>query len=591
MRGEVEVEKEARKPENSPGERDGGLRRRSFIDGIAALGAGVAGAVLLPDTAAAQPAAGPRRNVVIASDPATVAETTAGRIRGCQRDGIYTFKGVPYGAPASGARRFMPPAKPEPWKGIRNALQYGRVCPTHDAAHFSTDGGNLANSDEDAFLLHRGPAVTVPGEDCLRVNVWTPEIKGSHRRPVMVYMHGGGFSGGNGHDLLSYDGESLARHHDVVVVTHNHRLNVFGYLNLAELGGADYASSANAGMLDLVAVLEWVRDNIATFGGDPRNVTIFGQSGGGGKVIALMAMPSAKGLFHRAIVQSGPYLKALSPSYSARVAELTMSELGLARSQVSELQSVSVERLLGAATEALKKMPSPNRSRLRQMFGDTGWGPTVDGHVLPRHPFDPDAPQISAAVPLLTGTNLHEFVSGVDQMDCYSMTLTEVDRLVREAFGERAARIIDAFRRMYPKAKPFDLYATIAAAPLRRCAFEQAGRKAALGGAPAYAYIYSWRTPMLNDRPGSFHASEIAFAFDNAEICDHYSGVTPQAFALSSQMSGAWVNFARTGNPNHAALPQWPAYTAEERATMYFDTPCRVRNDPEGEGLRLIAES
>jgi para-nitrobenzyl esterase len=584
------MEKDARKPENSPGQRDSHLRRRSFVGGIATLGAGVAGA-LLPDKAVAQPVAGARRNVVIASDPATVAETTAGRIRGYQRDGIYIFKGVPYGAPTSGARRFMPPARPEPWQGIRNALQYGRVCPTHDSAHFSTDGGNLAGSDEDAFLLHRGPAVTVPGEDCLRVNVWTPQIKGSQRRPVMVFMHGGGFSGGNGHDLLSYDGESLARHHDVVVVTHNHRLNVFGYLNLAETGGADYASSANVGMLDLVAVLEWVRDNIATFGGDPRNVTIFGQSGGGGKVVALMAMPSAKGLFHRAIVQSGPFLKALSPSYSARVAELTMSELGLSRSQVSQLQSISVDRLLGAATEALKKIPSPDRSRLRQVFGETGWGPTVDGHILPRHPFDPDAPQVSAAVPLLTGTNLHEFVNGVDQVDCYSMTLAEVDRLVREAFGDRAAQIIDAFRRMYPKAKPFDLYATIAAAPLRRCAMEQAARKAALGGAPAYAYIYAWRTPMLNDRPGSFHASEIAFAFDNAEICDHYSGGTPQAFALSSQMSGAWVNFARTGNPNHAGLPPWPAYTAKERATMYFDTPCQVRNDPEGEGLRLIAAS
>lgn len=585
------MKKEAQLREATPGEPDGGLRRRSFLDGIAALGAGVAGAALLPQTAAAQPAAGAPTNLVIASDPATVAETTAGNIRGYRRNGIYTFKGVPYGAPTSGARRFMPPAKPEPWKGIRNALQYGRVCPTHDAAHTSTDGGNLANSDEDQFLLHRGPAVTVPGEDCLRLNIWTPEIKGSDRRPVMVYMHGGGFSGGNGHDLLSYDGENFARHHDVVVVTHNHRLNVFGYLNLAEMGGQDFASSANAGMLDLVAVLEWVRYNIATFGGDSQNVTIFGQSGGGGKVIALMAMPSAKGLFHRAIVQSGPYLKMLSATYSARVADLTMRELGLSRPQMSELQKISVDRLLGAATEAFKKIPAPAVSRLRQVFGETGWGPTVDGHVLPRHPFDPDAPQVSAAVPLLTGTNLHEFVSGVDQPDCYSMTLAEVDRQVREAFGDRAAAIIDAFRRMYPSAKPFDLYATIAAAPVRRCAFEQALRKAALGSAPAYAYIYSWRTPMLNDRPGSFHASEIAFAFDNADICDHYSGGTPQAMALSSQMSGAWANFARTGNPNHAGLPQWPAYTAKQRATMYFDTPCRLRNDPEGEGLRLIAES
>src|SRR5258708_34882104 len=250
----------------------------------------------------------------------------------------------------------MPPAKPEPWPGIRNALQYGRACPSEDSAHFNTDGKNLANADEDAFLLHRGSAVTVPGEDCLRVNLWTPEINGSHKRPVMVFMHGGGFSGGSGHDLLSYDGESLARNHDVVVVNHNHRLNVFGYLNLGAIGGEEFAMSANVGMLDIISVLDWVRTHIAAFGGDPGNVTIFGQSGGGGKVAALMAMPAAKGLFHRAIIQSGPFLKALSPDYSQRVAELIFDELGLSRSQVKELQKIPVHRLTGAAVEAMKKM-------------------------------------------------------------------------------------------------------------------------------------------------------------------------------------------------------------------------------------------
>src|SRR5438552_12119574 len=293
--------------------------RRRFLGGIAASCAGLAGAAIAssnplpPSPAVAQaalhePHAPCGRSKVVASDEATVVETNAGKIRGFKRNGVYIFKGVPYGASTSGANRFMPPMKPAPWSGIRNALQYGRVCPNQDYAHFNTDGKNLANTDEDAFVLHRGAAATIPGEDCLRLNLWTPEINASHKRPVMVYMHGGGFSAGSGHDLLSYDGESLARNHDVVVVTHNHRLNVYGYLNLANLGGGEYASSANVGMLDLVAVLEWVSDNVATFGGDPGSVTIFGQSGGGGKVVALMAMPAAKGLFHRAIVQSGPFL-------------------------------------------------------------------------------------------------------------------------------------------------------------------------------------------------------------------------------------------------------------------------------------------
>src|SRR5580692_8604311 len=414
--------------------------RRRFLGGIAASCAGLAGTAIassipLPRSPAAaqaalhepQPPCG--RSKVLASDEATVVETSAGKIRGFKRNGIYIFKGVPYGASTSGANRFMPPASPEPWSGIRNSLQYGRVCPSQDSAYFDTDGKNLANTDEDAFVLHRGAAATVQGEDCLRLNLWTPEINGSHKRPVMVYMHGGGYSGGSGHDLLSYDGESLARNHDVVVVTHNHRLNVYGYLNLAGIGGEEFAASANVGMLDIVAVLEWVRDNISTFGGDPGSVTIFGQSGGGGKVIALMAMPAAKGLFHRAIVQSGPFLKALSPDYSGRVAELTMGELGLSKSQVRELQRIPVDRLSGAAVEAMKKMPRPQPS-LRETFGERDWGPTVDGSVLPHHPFDPGAPTISANVPLLTGTNLHEFVNGLDHPDASAMGAEELTRLV-----------------------------------------------------------------------------------------------------------------------------------------------------------------
>jgi para-nitrobenzyl esterase len=577
------------------------IDRRTLLGSMATLGAGLAGSMIAPPklhavSATAQPAAPESsaapcgRTKVGSSDAATVVETSAGKIRGYQRNGIYIFKGVPYGASTAGRGRFMPPAKPETWTGIRNALEYGRVCPSQDSAHFNMDGKNRAGDDEYKFLIHRGTAIVIPGEDCLRVNLWTPEIKGSGKRPVMVWMHGGGFSDGCSQDLLSFDGENLARNHDVVVVNHNHRLNVYGYLNLAAAGGEEFALSANVGMLDIVAVLEWVRTHIATFGGDPNNITIFGQSGGGGKVATLMGMPAAKGLFHRAIIQSGPFLKAQSPDYSAQVAQLVLDELGLSKSQVRELQNVPADRFSGAAAEALKKVPLP-QGVARGSFGESGWGPTVDGRTLPAHPFDPGAPAVSADVPLITGTTLNETVNGIDNPHANDMTVEEMNQRVGKEYGSQSDAIIAAYRKEYPEATPFTLYATIATSRWRYRAFAQAGRKAALAAAPAYAYIYSWRTPVLDNRPGTFHAAELPFVFDNAELLDHYSAGDPAAYVLNKQMSTAWVNFARTGNPNHSGLPHWPAYAADKRATMIFNAPCEVRNDPEAEGLNIITSA
>src|ERR1700733_1007986 len=311
--------------------------RRSLLWG-AVLTAGIACAEDNPPvTASKLPAASPAQ---------PIAETVSGKVRGFAMNGVYAFKGIPYGAPTDGAARFRRPSKPAPWAGVRSCVHYGHMCP--NGFPWNQPADNAPHGDEDAFLLYRA-YFTPSGEDCLRLNVFTPGLAASTRkRPVLVYMHGGGFSGGSGHDLLAYDGENLARGGDVVVVTHNHRLNVFGYLNLAEAGGEEYADSGNAGALDLVAVLEWVRDNISNFGGDPSNVTIFGQSGGGGKVAALMTMPAANGLFHKAIIQSGPFLRFATTEDSALLANAVLSELNIAKPQLARIRDVTIEQLAGA---------------------------------------------------------------------------------------------------------------------------------------------------------------------------------------------------------------------------------------------------
>jgi para-nitrobenzyl esterase len=539
----------------------------------------VAGAALAAETLNvwAAESVGP----MISASSKTVIETESGKVRGYISRGVYVFRGIPYAEPTGGVNRFQPPVKVKPWPGTRSCLTYGPACPS--GLNVREDGDNAPRGDEDNFLLYRTGGWQ-RGEDCLRVNVWSPgPATTGHKRPVMVFMHGGGYTGGSGNDLLSYDGENLARRHDVVVVTHNHRLNVFGFLNLAEIGGERFAKSGNVGMLDNVAVLEWVRDNIASFGGDPGNVMIFGQSGGGGKVSHLMAMPAAKGLFHRAVIESGATLRSGSPETASKTASALLQELNIPASQLEKIQSVSTVALITAQAAALRRLGTSRPGG--------GWGPIVDGKVIPAHPFDPAAPAVSRDVPMLIGTCLNEMVNGVDNLEMDTFTDQELLSRVSQRYGDHAGKIIEAYRKEYPKDSPFGIWAALSAATIRQNSVTQAERKAAQGGAPAYQYIYAWRTPALDGRPGTFHSSEIAFVFDNADLCSRYSGGGGEAFKLSSAMGEAWASFARTGKPGHRGLPAWPPYTADKRATMVFDNNSRVKNDPEGECLRLVQEA
>jgi para-nitrobenzyl esterase len=544
------------------------LGRRELLKGAVVI-AGISD--LLPVGAtetAARPVPGVCTTQIVASNENANVETTAGTVRGFTRNGIFTFLGIPYAATTA---RFQPPTKVTPWAGLRSSMQYGFVSPQEPRAGWT--------NDEVAWMFDWDDGR--PGEDCLRVNIWTPGLNDNRRRPVMVWLHGGGFSAGSGQELKSYYGENLSRRGDVVVVSLNHRLGVLGYLNLAEVGGAKYLHSANVGMLDIVTALEWVRDNISSFGGDPGNVMIFGQSGGGGKVNTLMAMPSAQGLFHRAAVQSGSLLNLSTADDSARLAAAVLGQLGLTASDIDKIQEVPVEQLIRAGMAAVRSLAAPFQPGGPFRLPRFGWQPSVDGRTLPTEPYDPVAPAISARVPLLVGTVLNEFSTPLFDAKLTTLTNEELTQRVSAQFKDRSQRIIEVFRAAHPSASPGELMSRISTAPIRQSAVTQAERQAALGAAPVYTYWFCWHTPVLDGRPGAFHCSELAFVFDNTDRCAPMTGGGPVPRALAANVSQAWINFARRGDPNHPGLPQWPAFTARAKAVMIFDNKCEAKNDPD----------
>jgi para-nitrobenzyl esterase len=399
----------------------------------------------------------------------------------------------------------------------------------------------------------------------------------------MVWLHGGGFSSGSGSQPI-LDGTSLAATRDAVVVSINHRLNVFGYTFLGQSAGSAFAPSGSAGLLDIVAALQWVRDNIERFGGDPNLVTIFGQSGGGRKVAALMAMPAARGLFHRAIIESGAVLRLTTQEDAIRTTDLLFAELGLAKGQVRELQNVPMARLLAADAAIAKK------STLREP-GMTANTPTVDGTVLPHHPWDPAAPAISAGIPLLIGYARTEETL-YDRPTAETLALDEAGLRTRAAarLGGDPDRMIETFRKAHPEATPWDLWILIATEhPRGTYSRELAKRKAMQGGAPAFAYRFDWETPEGGGHMRSPHTIEIPFVFNNIKIAGPLISKMPEAYALAGKVSAAWVAFARTGNPNTSELPKWPAYSAASRDTMLFNNDSRVQQDPD-RGPRLEME-
>jgi para-nitrobenzyl esterase len=493
-----------------------------------------------------------------------IVETSCGKVRGVIQGGTHIFRGIPYGASTAGSNRFMPPRKLEPWSGVRDAFQNGPTAPQ-------------LTGPINSLILNHTP--TAPkGEDCLVINIFTPGVNDGRKRPVMVWLHGGGFAGGAG-TPLAFDGTDLARSGDVVMVAVNHRLNIFGYLFLGDVGGEKYADSGNAGLLDVVAALEWVRDNIARFGGNPGNVTLFGQSGGGLKISNLLGMPPAKGLFQKAIIESGSALKGIQREEANKTAELILAKLNLQKDRVDELQKLSVERLLSAIDS---RGSAPGAAPL-------ALGPVVDGRSLPRDPFDPAAPDISAEVPLIIGSVNTEgtFFTPPDS-PLFSLDDAGMRTRLTSRYGEATDKLIDLYRKEMPNATPSQLYFLITAFPT--AAITQAERKVAQGKAPVYMYLFTWETPVEGGRRYSPHTVELPFVFNNVVEQPEEVGTGPELQPLADKMSGAWASFARTGVPGAAGTPKWLAYTMNERPTMIINNEWKLVNDPRHEA-RLIMGS
>jgi para-nitrobenzyl esterase len=507
------------------------------------------------------------------STPRTVvAKTQYGKVRGYDDGGVFTFKGVPYGQNTGGESRWLPAKPPVPWKDEYPALIYGANCPQylHD------------NSDiEQSFLQDWDDGYQ--SEDMLKLNIWTPSLTGS--RAVMFYMHGGGFQFGSSYELPSHEGAQMARHHDVVQVSVNHRLNLLGFLDVSEVGGAAYEGSANVGMTDLVAALKWVRENIANFGGDPNRVMIYGQSGGGSKVTTLLGMPSAAGLFHRASAQSGGGGSPQPREQSKEFTRALIKELGVASNDIGALQKMEWSRLDSAANAlsarfgTRRSMPFfPGPPAFRHF-----WSPTLDGNIITMRSFSDAAPEISKDIPMLIGSVSEEGTA-------YHLNPTEAEwraNLAQVLGEQKAAALAAAMKKAYPQKSVRTLSYAVAGLNFRNNVARMVKMKHDQRAAPIFQYYFTWQSPMLGGDAGAWHTAELAFCFDNTLRCEQGTGNTPEAQALAKKMATAWANFARTGNPSQPGLT-WTPSDPDRNQTMVWDNHCRMVDDPDGEARKIL---
>ena len=537
--------------------------------------AGVAAATAAPGDIRARSQDGP---ALLVGDNIAVVNTEYGKVRGYALRGINYFLGMPYGADTSGANRFMPPQKPKPWTDVYPALWWGNSAPQ-----------NMENRYANKFASFRDHwNYDDVSEDCLRINVFTPAVNDGKKRPVMFWIHGGGFTNGNGIEQDGYNGENFARLGDVVFCSINHRLGPLGFCNLAGSGGQKFAASGNVGMLDIVAALEWVRDNIAHFGGDPGNVTIMGQSGGGAKVCVLTAMPSAKGLFHKAVVLSGASRKSGDKEFSEKLGTAVLKEAGLSAAELEKLQSMPWKdfyAIAAKAQQAVVREAGPGGGLMR------GFSPVVDGSILPQHPYDPEAAPTAAGIPMIVSSVQDEMSASWADSSLESITLDQgVQKLKQRAgfgpgFGDKAKEVVDAYAKAFPGRKPVEIWSL--ASSNRQSVVALADVKSKQP-APVYVNWFTWQPPLFDNRMRAFHCVDICFWFYNTDLMLTHTGGGARPRALSARMAGALLQFMKTGNPNGPGLPNWPRYSAATGETMILDDTCQAMNDPDREARKAL---
>jgi para-nitrobenzyl esterase len=556
-----------------------GRSRRAFLNtvGVGAAGLAIAKSTELQAIArASAPAPADDGPIVQIGDNIAVVETTHGRVRGYILRGIHYYLGVPYGADTSGANRFMPPQKPKAWTDVYPAVWWGNTAPQvmeNRYANKSVSWRDHWNYDD-------------VSEDCLRLNVFTPAVNDGKKRPVLVWLHGGGFTNGNGIEQDGYSGENFARTGDVVFVSVNHRLGPLGYTNLAGVGAAKYAASANVGMLDLVASLEWVRDNIAKFGGDPGNVTIMGQSGGGAKVCTLTAMPSARGLFHKAVVLSGATIRSGDKEYSEKLGAYVLKEAGVA--DVEALQALPWHQYLALANRAQQKLSAEMGSGgiMRR-----GFSPVADGTIIPQDPYYPEPSPMAANVPMMICSTFNEQAPSWLDPSLENVTLDQVAERVREragfgaGFGEHARAVVASYAKAFPDKKPVEIWSLVSSNRQNVVALADAKSKQT---PPVFVAWFGWQPPMFDGRMRAFHCVDISFWFNNTDVMWTHTGGGSRPRKLSQTMAKQLLQFMKSGEPNGAGLPRWPKYTSANGEVMILDDVCEVKNDPDRQARKAL---